>query len=351
MTNILIFYKRLIEIYLSISNHVISKKELSESDIENDNSNQKDNLSEHEMVDVTEQIKSSYNIDFEFCDVDEEIAFINSELLKLDIVDDETQNADSQSRSEQNDQLDKDERNHNKSNPDQNLFSELDIDQFDLDNKQPIKDLEIELGSSRLPRISCACHKINLAVRTAMIKQNQICEILFALNKFINHVKRSFSLNKIFVRLKCRLRLENATRWGSAFLVFESIKKAHNKKAFEESEKLPVPIEIIDVYLKILKPAYIFNVALQSTESNIGDVLPGILKLINFWNSLTLPDYGKTLCDNLVDQFKQRFRYESESKLYLVNLNLFHLNYQLQLLKINLNNYFSSHKEFSFKQF
>lgn len=175
-------------------------------------------------------------------------------------------------------------------------------------------------GTNALPRISCACHKINLAVRTAMIQQQQICNILASLNKFINHVKRTVSLNNIFVNLKCRLRLENATRWGSAFLVLETIKKANEKNAFEASEQLPVSIKIIDIYLKILKPAYLVNVSFQSSDSNIGEVIPHIVRLINYWTSLKVTDAPKELCDKLIDQFKQRFHDEIESQIYKVKL-------------------------------
>lgn len=153
-----------------------------------------------------------------------------------------------------------------------------------------------------------------------MIQQQEICTILASLNKFINHVKRTVSLNNIFVNLKCRLRLENATRWGSAFLVLETIRKAHEKNAFEASEQLPVPIKVIDVYLRILKPAYLVNVSLQSSNSNIGEVIPNIIRLINYWTSLKVTNAPKQLCDKLIDQFKQRFHDEIESKIYKVKI-------------------------------
>lgn len=113
-------------------------------------------------------------------------------------------------------------------NPDFSIVGNDSIDFYDLNKGNPLIDLRIKLGSDELPRISCASHKLNLAVRGAMVKHKVICEHLRLINKFISGIKRSYELGRVFKDLNCRLRLENVTRWGSAFLCLESIKRAHN---------------------------------------------------------------------------------------------------------------------------
>lgn len=150
-----------------------------------------------------------------------------------------------------------------------------------------------------------------------MIKHKKICETLAKLNNCINHIKRNIKLNKIFKKLKCRLRLENKTRWGSAFLVLEAIKKASERGALK-TIKLPVSINTIENYLKILRPAYLVNIGFQSSVSSIADVVHNILKLINYWDNFKTNQTGSKLCNLLVSAFKQRFAYELDSKLYQV---------------------------------
>ena len=58
------------------------------------------------------------------------------------------------------------------------------------------------------------------------------------------------------------MRLENITRWGSGILMLETIRKANDLGILNENSdnlKSPVAISMIDDYLKILKPAYLFN--------------------------------------------------------------------------------------------
>ena len=69
------------------------------------------------------------------------------------------------------------------------------------------------------------------------------------MNAYVNRIKQSIELNKVFANAKCRLRLENITRWGSTFLMLERLKKAHKKGLFEtldSSSKLPVSIDVFN---------------------------------------------------------------------------------------------------------
>ena len=81
------------------------------------------------------------------------------------------------------------------------------------------------LGTNDLPRISCANHKLNLAVRSAMVKHKEICVDLKELNKFISSIRFSYNLGREFENIEARLRCENATRWGSQYLCLEALKK------------------------------------------------------------------------------------------------------------------------------
>jgi hypothetical protein len=185
--------------------------------------------------------------------------------------------------------------------------------------------LKINLGSSELPRISCANHKLNLCIRTAIAKHKPLNINIRILNSYVNRVKRTIRLNEIFVNAKCRLRLENSTRWGSTFLMLERLKKANKKGVFdnfEVSNKLPVSIDFINSYLKILKSAYLVNVYFQRDSSTIAEVIPAVLKLINDWEAIIKKDNVssscKTFCKLLIEELKRRFDYELNSEIYQV---------------------------------
>ena len=81
----------------------------------------------------------------------------------------------------------------------------------------------------------------------------------------IKRIRKSYNLSRVFQDLKARLRLENTTRWRSAYLSLLSIKRACKKDAIQLRD-LPVSLGVIKTYLKILKPAYIFNLKLKANE-------------------------------------------------------------------------------------
>ena len=71
-------------------------------------------------------------------------------------------------------------------------LSELNHDQeYDLDRGDRIENLNIELGSDSLPRISCAAHKTNISVRAAIRSHSFHSNMLKGLSK----------LNLIFIIL------------------------------------------------------------------------------------------------------------------------------------------------------
>ena len=94
--------------------------------------------------------------------------------------------------------------------------------------------LKINSGADNIPRFSCANHKFNIAVRAAITVHIELTEILKNLNKANSSIRRSVSLNHAFKSEKCKLRLDNLTRWSSAYLMLLSVSKAYNKNMFSE---------------------------------------------------------------------------------------------------------------------
>jgi len=64
--------------------------------------------------------------------------------------------------------------------------------------------------------------------------------------------------------------------------------------------ELPVDLQTIDMYLKILLPAYQLNLEWQKSKSSIIDVLPGIIILKDKWETLNYAAQGRELCYFLV---------------------------------------------------
>ena len=143
-----------------------------------------------------------------------------------------------------------------------------------------LRDLTIKLGTIELPRFSCAAHKMNIAVRKAILSHKPLSKMLRKLSKFAASVKHSINLSKIHLSNKCCLRCENATRWSSSFLMLWSYIKAYNSSAFDV-ESCPYTLEKIELYFQILKPVYRFNLFVQKTNSTICEVLPLISTLIH----------------------------------------------------------------------
>lgn len=131
-------------------------------------------------------------------------------------------------------------------------------------------------------------------------------------------------VNDIF--LFCQLKilnymLENSTRWGSSFLVLESILRAYEKDAIDSNNpehQLPIPIQVIENYMNVLKPVYLCNVGFQSNNAKISNVIPSLLKLIYKLEKLKTSLQGKMLVTLLINEIKEKFNYELNSELYQV---------------------------------
>jgi len=140
--------------------------------------------------------------------------------------------------------------------------------------------LKINLGTTDLPRFQCGDHKLNLAVRFA-IKQHELKDILKTLNSSNKDIRKKIMLNHAFVLNKCKLRLENTTRWLSAYLMLESVKRAYDKGIFDENNKCNIELHVVETYLQILKPAYLLSLSFQRAGSSIAETIPSNSFLFN----------------------------------------------------------------------
>jgi len=218
--------------------------------------------------------------------------------------------------------------NHTKNN--EILFELKDSEEFDRlfnydvnETFQPIHELEINLGSDNLPRFSCFNHKLNLVVRSAIARHPSVKDLFKEINKFAVKVRDHRELNDICKELNCRLRIENETRWGSAFLVLEVIKKANDRGAFLNLNAQEISssfFSLIEMYLLILKPAYALNICFQSNKTSIGEVIPKLFSMICVWEKTKnkLTPIGSQFVDLLICETKRRFKYEMNSNIYYV---------------------------------
>lgn len=143
--------------------------------------------------------------------------------------------------------------------------------------------LELEIGSSKIPRFCCACHKLNLAIREAIEGHEQLSSILATCNALSAEVRRSIKKSQPFRKMRCMLRCENNTRWSSSFLMILAILKAYQKGVISKNENDPnfinVNLESLEIYYKILREIHLLSLDFQKIQSSIAEVIPG--KTIN----------------------------------------------------------------------
>ena len=66
--------------------------------------------------------------------------------------------------------------------------------------------MEIELGTNKLPRFQCACHKLNTAIRTAIDRHTDgISEVLRKLARSNATIRRVIKLSHTFRMKKSKL--------------------------------------------------------------------------------------------------------------------------------------------------
>ena len=105
--------------------------------------------------------------------------------------------------------------------------------------------------------------------------------------------------------------------------MLESVKRAYDKGCFDQNdpEKIcPVELETIELYLQLLRPAYVLSICLQSSKSTIANVIPGLAALCHYWQTVDTNQEAKDLCEKLIYFTKEKFDFELNSNLYKVNI-------------------------------
>ncbi|CAF0799022.1 unnamed protein product [Brachionus calyciflorus] len=146
---------------------------------------------------------------------------------------------------------------------------------------------------------------------------NEVNSIVFA-----QIVEKAQRLGSSF--LPPRLRLENTTRWSSAYLMLESVLRAYSKNLFVSENpdlRCPVSGQNIEIYLQILKPAYILNINFQNNHSSIADTTIGVLKLLDTFRRMVLDPVPRRLANLLIQTINRKFEFEFElqSPIYQVS--------------------------------
>ena len=174
-------------------------------------------------------------------------------------------------------------------------------------------------GTNKLPRFSCAAHKMNIAVRAAIKSHPGFSRVLRNLSRFAANIKHTIDLMKIYLDKKCQVRCENATRWGSSFLMLAAFIRAFDKGAFDGEHKCPYTRETLEKYFQILLPIYQFNLHVQKTDSNISEVVPLLATLIESkLKRMDLTGTFKAFAVLMIKAIEKKFNFELNSDEYCV---------------------------------
>ena len=149
---------------------------------------------------------------------------------------------------------------------------------------------------------------MNLAVRAAIKSHPGLSRLLKVLSKFAAKIKKTIDIMKMFLNKKCQVRCENATRWGSSFLMIASFIRAYDRGVFDGSLKCPYSRETLEVYFQILLPVYQFNLHVQKTSSNISEVVPLLVTLKESkLRRMELNGAAKAFCVLLIKAIEKKF--------------------------------------------
>jgi len=205
---------------------------------------------------------------------------------------------------------------------------------YDLNDHKLYIDLQINLGSNDIPRFSCACHKLNIIIHSAIENQGALKDIIKELGKLASKLRNSSQLLDILDEVKCRPKIEQKVRWFSQLYVLLWAQRAYKKNAFTENE-CPIRIEVIKSYIQILMPAYKLNLGFQSSFLSIADVIPGILRLKFIWERLEVDSLQKELIYFLLHHLRRKFDYELNCPIYEVTEEILLISEQNLLFTIN----------------
>jgi len=153
----------------------------------------------------------------------------------------------------------------------------------------------------------------NVAIRYS-IEQHSLAQILIDLN-YSN--SRTIQLNRMFRITKCRLRLENLTRWSTAYLILESVKRAFDAGLFDEFETEEIRSSYFEIYLQVSKACLLIFDHFQGINANIYETIPSVLKLIQAYKTMKLKGEPKKLAKLIIKAIKHKFEYELDSHVYM----------------------------------
>ena len=148
-------------------------------------------------------------------------------------------------------------------------------------------------------------HKLNIALRKSIKISQTLTNLLTSLSNCASEIRMSNAKSKIFQKKKSRIRNENLTRWSSSYLMLNSFYRAYQKKCFSGDLKCPIGKQKIEFYLKLLLPAYRFSMLYQRNKSHIGDVLPGLLLLIEQYKQMSKTRGASFFCEAFIKQLNK----------------------------------------------
>lgn len=100
--------------------------------------------------------------------------------------------------------------------------------------------------------------------------------------------------------------------------MLESFLKAYEKKAFSDDKPWPVSQRNFFKYLITLNPLYTLSLLTQKAHWHIGDVIQGLFCIFDSLDESTKLGEKKQLILNLKNEIRVRFKWELESKIYLL---------------------------------
>jgi hypothetical protein len=133
--------------------------------------------------------------------------------------------------------------------------------------------LSIKLGTDQVARYSFANHKLNLAVRKTIENHDESNELMKGLSRYAAKAKKSLNLAKLHRDAKCKLRVNQQTRWLSPYLMCYCFIKARKIGLIDGHL---FDFEKVVTYYQILSPLYKMNLIFERTDSSIGEVVPFI---------------------------------------------------------------------------
>ena len=178
--------------------------------------------------------------------------------------------------------------------------------------------MNLKVGDFQIKRNSCADHKINVGVRSAIKQSNEISQMLMNLSKFAGISHSSVHLSYLHRINKCKLRRENIMRWNGSNLMLQSFIKAYKAGVFNADYQCPYPLQELEAYCQVLKPVYLFSIYMQHTNSTIGEVLPFLSICLNSLTGFELHGEINNFRNLLIKRLKEKFDFELNSSLYAI---------------------------------